>query len=189
LKDIVINTLNLIHPLSKELKGYLFDNLKPVSLHKKEIFLNRGEISTKVSFILKGLLRAYYITEEGVDTSVWFMKEGDISISVRSFFERKPSEEFIEAVEDTTLLYITYDELQKAYALYPEFNIVGRIFTERYYVLSEERLVGIRNKKAIERYSFLLKYHPEILLRAPLQYIASYLDIDKATLSRLRHKL
>ncbi len=35
---------------------------------------------------------------------------------------------------------------------------------------------------------FLLKKHPEIIQRAPVQYIASYLDIDKATLSRLRAK-
>ncbi|WP_462254923.1 Crp/Fnr family transcriptional regulator [Ferruginibacter sp.] len=189
MKDTVINSLNTIHPLSDNLKIFLFNNLKPVTLHKKEIFLKQGEISNKVSFIISGLLRAYYITEEGIDTSVWFMKEGDISISVRSFFERKPSEEFIEAIEDTVLLYITYDELQKAYDLFPEFNIVGRRFTEKYYVLSEERLLGIRNKKAVERYRFLLKHHPEILLRAPSQYIASYLDIDKATLSRLKSKM
>lgn len=183
MKEAVINSLELIHPLSDALKNYLYDNLKLVSLHKKQIFLNQGEVSNKISFILKGLLRAYYISEEGVETSVWFMKEGDISISVRSFFERKASEEFIEAIEDTVLLYITYDELQECYILFPEFNIIGRIVTERYYVLSEERLVGIRNKKAAERYRFLLKHHPEILLRAPSQYIASYLDIDKATLN------
>ncbi len=189
MKDAVINTLEHIHPLSDALKSYLLDKLKPVSLHKKQVFLKQGEVSNKISFIVKGLLRAYYISEEGVETSVWFMKEGDISISVRSFFERKPSEEFIEAIEDTLLLYLTYDELQECYSLFPEFNIVGRIVTERYYVLSEERLLGIRNKKAADRYRFLLQHHPEILLRAPAQYIASYLDIDKATLSRLKSKM
>lgn len=117
------------------------------------------------------------------------MKEGDITISVRSFYERSPSLEFIEAVEETTLLYITYDELQDVYLLFPEFNIVGRIVTQKYYVLSEERLFGIRNKRATDRYNFLLKHHPEIILRAPSQHIASYLDIDKATLSRLKSKL
>jgi CRP/FNR family transcriptional regulator, anaerobic regulatory protein len=117
------------------------------------------------------------------------MKEGDVTISVRSFYERSPSMEFIEAIEQTILLYITYDELQLAYQLFPEFNTIGRMLTEKYYVLSEERLLGIRNKKATDRYKFLLKYHPEIILRAPVQHIASYLDIDKATLSRLKSKL
>ena len=69
------------------------------------------------------------------------------------------------------------------------FNIVGRLVTEKYYVLSEERLLGIRNRKAKDRYEFLLKLHPDFLLRVPSQYIASYLDIDKATLSRLKSKI
>ncbi len=114
------------------------------------------------------------------------MKEGDVAISVKSFYVRTTSEEYIEAREKSILYYITYDELQEAYLSFPEFNIIGRIVNEKYYILSEERLFGIRNKKAKERYKFLLTYHPEIILRAPPQYIASYLDIDKATLSRLK---
>ena len=189
MKEAVISFLELIYPLTPDLKNWLKIHLKEKRLSKKEVFLNPGDISNKISFITKGLLRSYYITDEGIDTTVWFMKEGDVTISVKSFYERSPSLEFIEAIEETTLLYITYDELQKVYLLFPEFNIIGRIVTEKYYVLSEERLLGIRNKKATDRYSFLLKYHPEIILRAPAQHIASYLDIDKATLSRLKSKL
>jgi CRP/FNR family transcriptional regulator, anaerobic regulatory protein len=189
MKEAVINFLEFVYPLSEPLKNFLTAHLKEKHLAKKEIFLSPGEISNKISFIIKGLLRSYYITDEGLDTTVWFMKEGDVTISVRSFYERSPSMEFIEAIEEATLLYITYDELMEAYSLFTEFNVIGRILTEKYYVLSEERLLGIRNKKATDRYSFLLKYHPEIILRAPSQHIASYLDIDKATLSRLKSKL
>ncbi len=189
MKDIIVKSLELIHPLSDALKQWLTVHLKERNLTKREIFLTPGEICSKISFITEGLLRSFSISNEGIDTTVWFMKEGDVTISVKSFFERSPGSEFIEAIEESTLFYITYDELQEAYFLFPEFNIVGRILTERYYILSEERLLGIRNKKAKDRYKFLLKYHPEIILRAPSQYIASYLDIDKATLSRLKSKL
>jgi len=189
MNDMVINALNNIHPLSDNLIRYLNKTLTPITLKKKEIFLQKGEVSNKISFILKGMVRSYYINNDGEETSAWFMKEGDVIISVSSFFQRTPSYEFIEALEDTMLLYITYEELQNAYTLYPEFNVVGRIITEKYYVLSEERLLGIRNRKAKERYDFLLQQHPEILLRVPAKYIASYLDIDKATLSRLKSRI
>jgi len=189
MKESVINFLSILIPMSVELKDYLFTHLQETHLKKKQIFLKSGEVSNRISFIISGLLRSYHITDEGIDTTVWFMKEGDVAISVKSFFERIPSEEYIEALESSILLHITYDELQKAYIEFPEFNIIGRLLTEKYYVLSEERLLCIRNRKALERYKFLLAYHPEIIKRAPTQHIASYLDIDKATLSRLKNKL
>ena len=67
-----------------------------------------------------------------------------------------------------------------------EFNIVGRVITEMYYTLSEERLYGMRSHTAEERLRFLLDKHPALLLRAPLGYIASYLGISSETLSRIR---
>ncbi len=188
MNDFIFQYLSNIYPLSEGLKDYLNNHLKEIHLKKKEVYLHNGEINDKISFIVKGFLRSYYVTDEGIDTSVWFMKEGDVCISVKSFYERIPSEESIEAQEQSILLYISYQELQEAYKLFPEFNIIGRKLTERYYVLSEERLLGIRNKKAKDRYAFLLRHHPEIAQRALVQHIASYLDIDKHRLSKIRAK-
>lgn len=70
--------------------------------------------------------------------------------------------------------------------MFPGFNVLARILTEKYYILSEERLLGLRNQRARDRYAFLIRHHPEIILRAASQHIASYLGIDKATLSRLK---
>jgi CRP/FNR family transcriptional regulator, anaerobic regulatory protein len=188
MKEIVVNFLNSINPISTGLKHELNQLLKEVNLKKKEIYLREGAVSDKISFVISGLLRSYALNSEGDETTCWFMKEGDVTISVKSFFERTPSAEFIVAIEACTLLYITYDELEMLYKQYPEFNMVGRLITQKYYVLSEERLAGIRNLKAEERYAFLMQIHPEIIQRAPSQYVASYLGIDKATLSRLKAK-
>lgn len=186
MNDLIINFLSNIYPLSEGLMNYLNNHLKEIHLKKKEVFLKSGQVNDKIAFIVKGFLRSYYITDEGIDTSVWFMKEGDVCISVKSFYERIPSEEYIEAQEQSILLYISFEELQDAYHLFPEFNIIGRKLTEKYYALSEERLLGIRNKKAKDRYAFLLNHHPEIAQRALVQHIASYLDIDKHRLSKIR---
>jgi CRP/FNR family transcriptional regulator, anaerobic regulatory protein len=188
MKEIVTGFLNSIHPLSPGLQQELYQLLKEVNLKKKQVYLREGTVSDKISFVVSGLLRSYTVDREGKETSCWFMKEGDVTISVKSFFERTPSTEFIQALEPSTLLYITYDELEMLYAQYPVFNVVGRLVVQKYYVLSEERLAGIRNKKADERYALLMKTHPEIIQRAPVQYLASYLGIDKATLSRLKSK-
>jgi len=186
MKDIVLQFLHQLHPLSNGLQDTLQQWLKPVQLKKKEVYLRAGETSRKISFIVQGLMRSYYLSQKGEDITNWFMKEGDVAISVKSFFEQVPSQEFITAIEPTTLLYITYNELQQLYATYPEFNVVGRLLTEKYYTLCEERLLGIRSLTSQERYHFLLEQHPEIVRRCPNIHIASYLDMDKATLTRLK---
>jgi len=61
------------------------------------------------------------------------MKEGDVIVSVESFFSQKQSYESIQALEDCILYYITYDELQFVYNHFPEFNFIGRVLVEKYY--------------------------------------------------------
>jgi CRP/FNR family transcriptional regulator, anaerobic regulatory protein len=186
MKAAVIAHLDQLVPLSPALQQWLKDRLRERRLSRYELLLRPGEVSDAIAFIVKGFLRSYSISAKGLETTVWFMKEMDVVISVRSFFERLPGEEYIEALEPSVLLYLTYDELQEAYGRFPEFNTLGRQLTERYYVQAENRLTGLRNKTAAERYRFLLARHPEIFDRAALQHIASYLDISRGTLSRLR---
>ena len=67
-----------------------------------------------------------------------------------------------------------------------EFNFIGRVLTEKYYRLSEQRLYSLRMQRAIERYDFIMERFPQIILRVPSKYIASYLGITEETLSRIR---
>lgn len=176
-----------IYPLSEQLKLHLLKILKVTHIEKKEYLLKAGHISTRVYFIANGLLRCFYIKED-VDVSSWFMKEGDVIFSVESFINQKPSNENIQALEDATLLYIDYDELQSIYRQFPEFNFIGRVLTEKYYVLSEQRSYSLRMQRAQERYDYLLDFHSELILRVPGKYLASYLGITEVTLSKIKGK-
>ena len=156
-------------------------------LRKKELLLREGLICNHIYFIEKGLVRSYY-TEDDNEVTTWFMKENDLIISVKSFFQQTPSTENLEALEDCELYYIRYQNLSALYIRYHSFDIIGRTLTQHYYILSEERLLNLRKKEAITRYKYLVKYHPQIIIRSPLKYIASYLGITMETLSRLRAK-
>lgn len=122
------------------------------------MLLKEGQVCNHIYFIEKGFLRSYYINNDKEITG-WFMKENDIIISVNIFFKRKPSYEWIQTIEESTLHYIHYDELQKIYKEFIEFNIVGRILTEIYYTLSEERLYAMRSHTAEECLQFLQDKH------------------------------
>ncbi|SDC32594.1 Crp/Fnr family transcriptional regulator [Niabella drilacis] len=185
MSDLLINRLNAVHPLSDELTVHLRDNLVTRELLKKDYLLKRGQVCEYIYFVERGLLRCFYEKNDEQITS-WFMKEEDVIIAVNSFFNQSPSEENIVALEHTLLHGIHFEQLQEIYSRFIEFNIVGRILTTRYYILSEERLYFMRRERARDRYLYLLGTQPDLLQRVPLKYIASYLGINLETLSRIR---
>jgi CRP-like cAMP-binding protein len=154
---------------------------------KKEIILRTGEICRHIYFIDTGMARSFYI-DEGKEVTGWFMAENDVIISVKSFFLQAPSEENLQALEELSLYFISFENLQMLYAKHPSFSTIGRRLTEYYYIKSEERLQNIRKKDAFDRYKFLLSYHPGIFQRVSNRTISSYLNITEETLSRLRAK-
>ena len=181
----LITFLNSIFPLKKETEDYLIENLQWTEISKKDFILKEGQICQNIYFINKGLLRCFYVKNHR-EVNSWFMREGDVIISVDSFFNQIESKENIQAIEDGLLFYISFQELQYAYQHFPDFNSIGRILTEKYYQLSEQRLYSLRMQRASEKYRFLINHFPEIIQRVPLKYIASYLGITEETLSRIR---
>jgi CRP/FNR family transcriptional regulator, anaerobic regulatory protein len=181
----LLTYLNSIYPLSQSAIEYLSENLKEIEIPKKKFLLKKGRICYNVYFVNKGLLRCFY-TKNDKEINSWFMKENDVIFSVESFLNQTPSYENIQTLEDSFLYYIEYGELQYLYNNCLEFNFIGRVLTEKYYKLSEQRLYSLRMQKSNERYDFILNHFPQIILRVPSKYIASYLGISEETLSRIR---
>ena len=176
-----------IHPVSDELQDYLSMTLKAKQVLKKQVLLKIGHINRNIYFVTEGLFRCYYIRDEK-EVCSWFMKEMDVMVSVESFFKQVPSYEAIQALEDSMVYYISYEELQFVYNNFPAFNYNARVFAEKYYSLSEQRLYALRMQKAHERYSFLTTNFPELIQRVPSKYLASYLGVTDVTLSNIRSK-
>jgi len=183
-----INYINTIYPVSDSLKERLYSELEIVELPKRHCILNEGQRSDHISFVLSGLLRAYYLKG---DTEICsrFMPENHICFSVISFYTRRPGYEYIETLEPTLMAQIHYDKLQKIYREHIEFNYVTRIWTEHYCSMSEQRLFLLRRQSAEDRYLFFLENYPSLIQRLPLTYIASYLGMNLETLSRIRKKI
>lgn len=181
----LIAKLNQIHPLSTQLEETISNGLGKKEYKKKDFLLKEGEISKYIYFLLKGTCRAFYFSDDKEVTN-WFMSDGDIVISVYSFFKQSPALENIEFLENAEVYCLSYQQLQEIYQKFPEFNLHGRIITEQYYMLSEQRNFAFKKQTAKQRYDTLLKQYPHILQKASLGNIASYLGISQETLSRIR---
>lgn len=152
---------------------------------KAEFILREGSIANYTCWVIKGAARSYYI-KENEEVTTKFILEGAPITSIYSYYSRRPGNENIVALEDITLAYFHYDQMQQMYKDYPEFNVIGRVITERYLLFSEIELYNLRKTKAEDRYRFFEKHYPQLLQRAPLKHIATYLGMNLETLSRIR---
>ena len=119
---------------------------------------------------------------------MWFGQENDIISSMYSFVSQKNSFESIEVLENSILYCLEYEQLQRLYKQHTEINLIGRLFTEKYYIQLEERVMSLQFQTAQERYKQIIKTNPSLLQRASLGHIASFLGITQETLSRIRAK-
>ena len=183
----VIEYLNSITPLPQELIDDIIKFVVIKEYKKNDFILKEGKVSNYTSWIINGLTRSYYM-KDGEDITTKFLWTGAPITSVYSYYSRKPGNENIVALEDTTLASIHYDHMQYLYKTHPVFNVIGRVITEEYLYMLEIEVYNLRKQKAEDRYMFILKHFPHLLQRVPLKYLATYLGINLETLSRIRAK-
>ena len=183
-----LSLLNGIYELPKPCINYLSDHIRSQKTRRDEYLLVPGQISKRLYFIQKGLLRAYKLNADR-EVSVWFMKERDFCTSVPSFYRQIESIEYIQALEDSELLYITFEHYKHLCNVYMEFNFVARELITQYFLLWDQLFDGIRMRSAKERYEWLRANHPELLLRVPQKYLASYFDMTEVSFSKMKNRL
>jgi CRP/FNR family transcriptional regulator, anaerobic regulatory protein len=184
----VTEILNDFTNISEQAKEEIEDYATKRELSKGHLLLKKGRTCSHLYFLESGFARSFYI-QNGKDVTSWFAFESDIFASVYSFTSQKPSFENIEILEDSILYCVSYDKLQQLYRKYPEFNLIGRLLLERYYIELEERTFSFQMQSAKERYQIILSQQPKLLQRASLGHIASYLGISQETLSRIRSNI
>ena len=167
-----------------ELEGkFTIQNLK-----KGEFLTRAGEISRTVSFINKGLMRMFYISD-GREICTGFMGENEYISSYASFLTGQPSAENIDALEDCQIINLTFNDMQSIYNSNPVFEIFGRKIAEKLFILVSSQTTRLLTLSPEERYQSILEHEPYIIQRVPQYMIASYIGITPEHLSRIRKKM
>jgi len=185
--ETLIERLNTVSPISVALTEKIRSVARTTIYSAGDFILKEGQVCNRACMVIKGLARSYYVIE-GKDITSRLMNEGFVITSWMSYFTQKPGNEFIAAVENTTLVCLEYNHIQQLYTEFPEFNIISRKLTEYAFYLSEQRTQMLRKHTAEEKYKFFLDNHPSLLQRVPLKHIATYLGVNEETLSRVRSK-
>ncbi|MBR0182428.1 MAG: cyclic nucleotide-binding domain-containing protein [Bacteroidaceae bacterium] len=163
----------------------LSELLIPMKFMRGDIILKEGEECKCMYYVERGMVRQYYF-KNGKDVTEHFSFEGRIVWCIESLLTHKPSQITIEALETSYLYALPRKELFAAIDTCPELGILYRKITEHALISSQHHADSQRFENAQERYERLLSEKPEIILRAPMIHVASFLQMTPETLSRVR---
>lgn len=173
-------------PLTTEEKTLIVSTFQPKKLRKKQYFLQEGDVSKYVGFIVKGAMRQYSVDEKGTEHIVHLLIENYWANDRESSIMLTPSKYNIDAWEDTELLITTRAEMMDLMEKIPALVQMTRVMDERNAIANQRRLSSTISNTAEKRYEEFAAHHPQFIQRFPQHLIASFLGITKETLSRIR---
>lgn len=151
-------------------------------------YAKTGEYSSRMGFVVEGILRAYHNTQEGENYNKTFFTGGFFVGAYSSLVTGEKNLINIQCLTDVTMLEGSYANLVALYDEHPQIERFSRILAEQYFVNKERREIELVTLDASERYKCFRKNHPDIEQRIPQYHIASYLGITPTQLSRIRAK-
>jgi len=164
-------------------------NFIKVDLKKGEFFAQKGKTCRNIGYISSGILRTFYLNDKGEEITSCFCTKNSLTTSYKSFTLQQPSSLSIQALEDSQLFTIDFYTLQKLYSKSMVWQNIGRVIAEKEYFVMEQYASVLNNESAKEKYLRLLNEQPEVIQKASVEDIASYLGVTRRTLSRIRHEI
>jgi CRP-like cAMP-binding protein len=175
--------------LTAEENEFFHSLLKHRKLRKKNFLLQEGEICDFEAYMLKGCARTYYLDKEGQETILLFAVEDWWVSDLTSFSERKPSNMFIETIEDCEFLLIDYASKSRLFGQIPKFERMFRLMVQRSLGVLQQRFYASVSQTAEERYLSFLEKYPQVAQRVPQHQIARYIGVSPEFLSKVRGNL
>lgn len=198
----IILLINQSHSLMNELKDYFnsisnlndstWDKISPFftegKLLKNEYFAKENKIARKIAFLKTGIVRAFFINQEGKEYNKQFFVGQSIIGAYTSLLSGKINLIAQQAMTECTIYTCDYKSLTSLYDTYPDLERFGRKIAEYYFLEKEKKEIEIVLLDASQRYILFQKEYPTLEQFIPQLHIASYLGISATQLSRIRRQ-
>ncbi len=184
----LLEKMELICPIPEIEKQRFLAILKARRLGKGDFFVRAGEKNGLVGFMVSGLLRYFYVSENGKEFIKHFCLGGNFIATLSSLLTNEMSSYFIEALEETNIIVFSYQDWLKLLKTHPVWGQINGEIQNQALITAEKRERSLILDDAMTRYRELLADFPGIEGRVKLYDIANYLGITAVALSRLRGK-
>lgn len=185
----LINALSFGGILSDESLEYVAGFFEAKTYKPGDHFLSIGKISNRIGFVDEGIFRAYAIGGDVEKATKYFIRKNQFAVEIESFYEGKPSSSAIQAVMQSKTLVIQRRTWNKLCEEVPKFYILTKSLTEAALLNKIKDNEFLHFGSAKDKYLEFIKRYPNLAVKVPQQYIASYLQITPQSLSRIRREL
>jgi CRP-like cAMP-binding protein len=184
------NVVTAVSPFTETAWKDFSSLFKFQKIQRGDYFCREGEFPENAAFVCKGVLRAFYRTEEGVEYNKTFFIENSFPVSLAAVLQRSKSYLNFQTLEDCELLVANYHKIEELYQKHRCIETFVRKILELEWVLKkEQRELRLVLNNAEQRYLFFQQEYPGLENRIPQYHIASHLGVTPIQLSRIRAKL
>jgi CRP/FNR family transcriptional regulator, anaerobic regulatory protein len=185
-----VNSVKQICPkITEQEINYLKSGLTIQNFEPKHFYIQANTIQKNIGFVSSGLLRAFYIDNDGKEITIRFVQQNGFATDYSSFIQQTKSKYYFQCLEKTTIVNIPFEHIQNGYNNYPLLEKYGRMIAEEIIKGLQNRIESFQFYTAEERYLNFIKNSPALFNRVSLSYLSTYLGIERPSLSRIRKKL
>ena len=156
---------------------------------RRQFIVQPNFICSHQTYVYKGAFRSYFVNNEGHDHTIQFAIEDWFISDFNSYINQAPASLFVEALEDSIVQQIAYDDVEKLCEQNPKFERFFRLVAQKSFAFSQRRVLSNLGKTAEERFIEFQNQYPSIVQRVPQYALASYLGMSAEFLSKVRKRL
>ena len=175
--------------LSEDDKEQFSSIVRTTKIKRRQFIVQPNFICTHQTYVLEGAFRSYLVNDEGVDHTIQFAIEDWFISDFNSYINQEPASLFVEALEDSIVQQISFDDVEKLCDQNPKFERFFRLVAQKSFAYSQRRILSNLGKSAEERYIEFQNLYPSIIQRVPQYALASYLGMSPEFLSKIRKRL
>lgn len=192
MKEPILTKRDIARELARKYSTMAHDELDilesilvPMKFARGESVVSEGEVCVAIYYVERGLLREYYY-KNNKEVTEYLAVDGNVFMCIESLFQNEPSKLIVEALEPSVVYALPKERLEEVALHNVNIQILYRKILEESLIISQRRADLLRFESAKDRYRKLCKLNPKVIMKAPLVYIASYLQMTPETLSRVR---
>lgn len=192
MKESIVDKRDIARELARKYSTMTHDELDilegilvPMKFAKGDMILKEGEVCKYIYYVERGLIRQFYY-KNGKEITEHLGEDHTIFMCIESLFKEEPTRLQVQAIEPTLVFGLPKAKLEEVAMHNVNIQILYRKILEESLIISQVHADLVRFESAQNRYKRMCKMSPQVVLRAPLVYIASYLQMTPETLSRVR---
>jgi cAMP-binding proteins - catabolite gene activator and regulatory subunit of cAMP-dependent protein kinases len=187
--DLLLESISKFVPLTTSEKTLIEKSVREKKVRKGQFLLHEGAVCKATAFVTEGSLRTFHTDLNGQEHIVQFAIEGWWISDLNSFIMQVPATFNVQAIEDSVVLEIPFEALERLYVEIPSLERYFRIITQRAFIAFQQRAIQNISMTAEDRYLSFQEKFPKLELRIPQKLVASYLGVSAEFLSKIKKRL